>query len=82
MKSLIVSAAALTGLVSADPMPLIPLPASVKPMEGAFEFSAATAIRFDRSVKTEMELFATDLQARTGSAPKTAAEELEILLPS
>jgi len=82
MKSLIVSAAALTGFVSADPLPLIPLPASVKPMEGAFEFSPATAIRFDRSVTKEMELFAADLQARTGSAPKTAAEELRILLPS
>jgi len=76
MRFLIASAAVLTSVIFAEPLPLIPLPASVKRMEGTFEFSAATAIRFDRSVKGEMELFAADLQARTGSAPEAVAEEV------
>lgn len=74
--------AALAGIAAADPLPLIPLPVSVKAGEGTFDFSVTTAIRYDRGLKAEAELFAADLQARSGSAPKTVAEELRIHLPS
>ncbi|MDP3850409.1 MAG: beta-N-acetylhexosaminidase [Luteolibacter sp.] len=79
---LLMIATALTGFACADSLPLIPLPVSVTAREGAFEFSAGTAIRFDRDLKTEADLFAADLQALTGTAPKTAAEELRIFLHS
>lgn len=82
MKILLASITALTVLAAAESLPLIPLPASVETMEGAFSFSASTAIRYDRSLKAEVELFAADLQARTGTAPKSVAEELRIFLPS
>lgn len=82
MNRIIASTIALAGFASADPLPLIPLPVSVKGREGAFEFSADTAIRVDRSLQAGAELFAADLQARTGVAPKTVAEELWIFLPS
>lgn len=81
MKLLMISVA-LTGLATAETVPLIPLPVSVKTQEGAFDFSATTAIRYDRSLKPEADLFASDLQERTGSAPKTATEEQRILFPS
>jgi hexosaminidase len=73
---------ALTGLTSAESLPLIPLPVSVKTQEGTFDVSTTTAIRYDSGVKTEAALLASDLQARTGSAPKTATEEQTILFPS
>lgn len=82
MKRLLALSTALAGITSAAPLPLIPLPVSVKPQEGSFSFSPETAIRFDRSLKSEAALFAADLQARSGTAPKTVAEELHILLPS
>lgn len=69
-------------LISAETLPLIPLPVSVKPMEGAFDFSPATVIRYDRSLKAEADLFAADLQALTGALPKTTAEEPGIQFPS
>lgn len=73
---------ALAGVAAADPLPLIPQPASLTLGEGAFEFGPDTAIRFDRSLKAEVDLFAADLKALTGTAPKTVVEELRILLPS
>ncbi len=82
MKSTIFLSAALAGFAAAESLPLVPLPVSVKTLEGSFDFSPSTAIRFDHSVKAEAELFAAELQARTGTAPKTVAEELRILLPS
>ena len=81
MKFLIIPAI-LTGFAVSDPLPLIPLPVSVKTQEGSFAFSPATGIRYDRNLKAEAELFATDLQALTGTACKTAPEEQRILLPS
>jgi hexosaminidase len=82
MKSTIILSAILTGFAAAESLPLIPLPVSVKTLEGSFNFTTSTAIRYDRAVKAEAELFAAELQARTGTAPKTAAEELRISLPS
>ena len=82
MKFPIAASIILAGTAAADPLPLIPLPVSVKNLEGSFEFSAATAIRFDGSLKSEAELFAADLKKRAGTAPKTVAEELKIALPS
>lgn len=72
----------LSGVAVADPLPLIPLPVSVKTREGSFAFSPATGIRYDRNLKAEAELFAADLQALTGTVCKTATEEQRILLPS
>ncbi|WP_338288966.1 beta-N-acetylhexosaminidase [Luteolibacter sp. LG18] len=79
---LLASMMALSGLAAADSLPLIPQPVSVKPGEGAFDFTAATGIRYDRTLKAEADLFAADLQKLTGNAPKTASEEMRILLPS
>jgi hexosaminidase len=75
MKSLICSAtAALSGLTLAAPLALVPLPVSVTPGAGTFDFSAATAICFDPALKNEADLLAADLQARTAVAPKTVAD--------
>lgn len=82
MKILLASIPLLTGFAAAGSLPLIPLPVSVKPLEGFFDFAAATAIRFDRGLKAEADVFAADLQARTGTVPKTVAEEPGLFLPS
>ena len=81
MKSLIVSAA-LAGLATAQSLPLIPLPVSVKTQEGAFDFSVATAIRYDRSLKADVDLLVSELKALTGTAPQTGTEEQRNLFPS
>lgn len=82
MKILLASIPLLTGFAAAGSLPLIPLPVSVKLLEGFFDFAAATAIRFDRGLQAEADVFAADLQARTGTVAKTVAEELGIFLPS
>jgi hexosaminidase len=81
MKLPIISAI-LSGFAIADPLPLIPLPVSVKTQEGSFAFSPATGIRYDRNLKAEAELFAADLQVLAGTACKAVPEEQRILLPS
>ena len=75
-------AAALTNVSAAAPLPLIPLPVSVKQLDGSFGISAATAIRYDRGVKAEAELFAADLKTRTGTAPEFAPKEPKYFFPS
>ncbi len=82
MKLPIATSLILAGFAAADPLPLIPLPVSVKNLEGSFDFSSVTAIRFDRGLKMEADLFAADLKKRSGTAPQTVAEELRIALPS
>jgi len=82
MKTILASITILTGFTTAESLPLIPLPASIKTQEGSFDFTATTAIRFDRDLKAEADLFAADLQARTGTAPQTVREELKIFLQS
>ncbi len=77
MKPLILCAT-LTGAALANPLPLIPEPVSVIPGEGVFPFSSTTAIRYDRSLKSEADLFAADLKALTGTAPQSATEEQRI----
>ena len=65
MKTILAFITILTGFTTAESLPLIPLPASIKTLEGSFDFTATTAIRFDRDLKAEADLFAADLQART-----------------
>lgn len=72
----------LTSLVSAGPLPLIPLPVTMKTAEGSFDFSPDTAIRFDRSLQNEADLLAADLQTLGAAKPKTVPAEQKILLPS
>jgi hexosaminidase len=72
----------LAGCVTADTLPLIPLPVAMKVLDGSFDFSSATGIRFDVSLKAEAGLFAADLLKRSGTAPKTVAAPLRTALPS
>ena len=82
MKTLV--ALALLGSLGATaaPLPIIPQPVAVQPGEGAFTFSAETAIRHDRKLAAEAKLFAEDLAKLTGAPPKMVAKELRIFLAS
>ena len=73
MKTLI-TAVGMTGVALAAPLPLIPLPVSVKPGEGSFGFSKETTIRFSPGLETEAGLLASDLSTRTGSEQKAEAD--------
>lgn len=77
----LISSIALVGTAAAS-LPLIPLPVSVKTLEGEFAFSKATAIRFDSRLQGEAKLFAAELQSRSGGAPEILAETLKIKSPS
>ena len=83
MKTLI--ALALLGTLAATaaaPLPIIPQPVAVQPGEGAFAFSATTAIRHDRKLAAEAKLFADDLSKLTGTPTTTVTKELRIFLES
>jgi len=72
MKVLLFSAA-LAGIVQAVPPALVPLPVSVQPASGTFDYTTATAICCDGNLKAEANLLAADLQARSGVATKIEA---------
>ena len=83
MKTLV--ALALLGTLAATaaaPLPIIPQPVAVQPGEGAFAFSATTAIRHDRKLAAEAKLFADDLSKLTGTPTTTVTKELRIFLES
>ncbi len=70
MKTLIMSAA-MTGVALAAPLPLIPLPVSVKPGEGSFKFSSDKVVVLSPGLESEADLLNSDLAIRTGSDPKS-----------
>lgn len=70
------------GAATAAPLPIIPQPVSVQPGEGAFQFSAETAIRHDRQLANEAKLFASELAKLTGQPVRTVGKELRIFLKS
>lgn len=83
MKSLIALAIAGTLTVSpAAPLPLIPQPVAAQPGEGAFAFSAASAIRHHPQLATEAQLFAADLAKLTGRPPQVVTKDQKIQLPA
>ena len=83
MNTILFTAVALcAGIASADVLPLIPVPVSLKVGDGNFEFTATTGIRFGATLEQDAKLFAADLEKLTGQRPITVRNELRTTLPS
>ena len=60
---------ALPALLVADPLPLVPLPAKMEATGQPFILTKATPIVYFGELKTEADLLASSLGARTGQSP-------------
>ncbi len=84
MKSIpiVLSLVASLAARAADPLPLIPLPASLERTDGSFPFTAETGIRYNAKLATEAGLLAGDLTKLTGGKPMMATKEQRSLIAS
>ncbi len=69
---IILSLVASLAARASDPLPLIPLPASVELTGGTFPFTSATGIRYNPELAEEAKLLAADFKKLTGVEPAMA----------